>query len=143
MATKFESVYKAFLNSVDSYDLAQISQSELEQVLWGYLDSARIHFITYHKDLFDVDMDKQQFNIDLDGAEVTMVAKGMKLEWVSLNKNSQEMQQKSIGDRDYQAQQGHKYLEQLSKMERQLKSEIQGWINQYEYANEDLYGQML
>lgn len=142
MATKFEAIYSSFLNSVDSYDFAQVDESELEEILWGYLDSARTNFITYHKDFYDVDLEQKTFNIELNGAEVAVLAKAMKLEWTSRNKNAQELHQKAIGDRDYQAVQGTKYIETLGKAERQLRTEIEMWINKYEYSQSDLYGEM-
>ena len=142
MATKFEMVYKSFLNSVDSYELNNIDDNELESVLWGYLDAGRAMFISYHVDVYDVDMEQKQFNADLNSAEIVMLGKAMKLEWVMMNKNSEELQRKAIGDRDYQAVQGYKYLEQLNKVERQLRSEIENWINKYEYSLSELYGEM-
>lgn len=141
--TKFEEVYKAFLDSIDSYDFAKVDDDELEDVLWGYLDHARIQFLTYYKDLNDVDVDKKQFNIHLNPAEIAILAKGMKLEWVSQTKHSEDLMKKAIGDRDYTAIQGYRYLEDLSAMEKQLQKEIKTWINTYEYSMSDLYEDML
>ena len=36
--TYYEEVYKVFLNTVDSYDFAQMDDDELESVLYGYMD---------------------------------------------------------------------------------------------------------
>lgn len=45
--TYYEEVYKAFLNSVDSYELAQMDDEELKERLYGYLDAGRVVFETY------------------------------------------------------------------------------------------------
>lgn len=140
--TAFDEVYKAFLDSIDSYDFAKIGDDELEDVLWGYLDHARIHFLTYYKDLTDIDEGKKQFNIHLNPAEIAILAKAMKLEWVSQTKHSEDLMKKAIGDRDYTAVQGYRYLEDLSAMEKQLQREIKSWLNTYEYSMVDLYGDM-
>ncbi|KRL07923.1 hypothetical protein [Liquorilactobacillus hordei] len=142
MATKFDVIYKAFLNSVDSYEFNAIDDEELEETLWGYLDSGRVLFVTYSKDLYDVDLENKQFNVNLNGFEISMLAKAMKLEWISRTKNSEEMMKKSIGDRDYQAVQGYNYIAQLSKVERQLRTEIQEGLVDYEYSQAALYGEM-
>ena len=36
--TYYEEVYKVFLNTVDSYDFAQMDDDELDSVLYGYMD---------------------------------------------------------------------------------------------------------
>ena len=45
--TYYEEVYKAFLNTVDSYDLPRLDDDELEDVLYGYMDAGRLMFSTY------------------------------------------------------------------------------------------------
>ncbi|MFT8556559.1 hypothetical protein [Liquorilactobacillus hordei] len=142
MATKYSEVYKVFLNTVDSYEFSAIDDDELEEVLYGYLDAGRVMFINYHKDVYDTDEEAKQFNVTLDRFEITFLAKAMKLEWVMRNKNSEEMMRKAIGDRDYQAVQGYQYLDKLSKVERQLRVEIQEGLNDYEYSQSSLYGDM-
>ena len=71
-----------------------------------------------------------------------MLAKAMKLEWVLNKKYSEELMVKAIGDRDYAAVQGYKYLEQLQSMEKQLVKEIDIMIQRVEFGNPDVLGSM-
>lgn len=144
--TSFEEVYKLFLNSIDSYELATIAQNgddELDEVLQGFLSNALGGFVNYiAKDLLDVDYEKGQFNVELTRYEEIMLAKAMKLEWVRNKKYSEELMEKAIGDRDYQAQQGYKYLEQLQSMEDKLNKEIQIMVQRVEFGNPEVLGAM-
>ena len=106
--TKFEDVYKAFLSSVDSFQLAKMDDQELEETLWEWLDAARVPFVNYKiVDFYDVDMENKCFNSKLSHAEVALLAKSMKLEWVRMKKHSEDVMNKSLGDRDYNAVQGY------------------------------------
>lgn len=144
--TSFEGIFKLFLNSIDSYEIAAIAQNddgELDEVLQGFLSNALGGFVNYIvKDLLDVDYEKGQFNVELTRYEEIMLAKAMKLEWVRNKKYSEELMVKAIGDRDYAAQQGYKYLEQLQSMEDKLNKEIQIMVQRVEFGNPDVLGDM-
>lgn len=142
--TYFEEIYSLFLGTIDSYYLSKMDDDELKANLFGYLQNALINFSTYiSKDITDIDTDEQRFNIKLTLYEKTILAKGMKLEWVRLQKHSEELMEKAIGDRDYSAVQGYQYLDRLAAMESSLKREIKSLINNLEYSDSDLYGDML
>lgn len=141
--TYFNEVYQAFLGMIDSYELASISDDELMSVLWGFLDTGRNRLYAYiSKDFYDVDNEHDRFNFKCTHAEIGLLAKCMKLEWVSTVKHSEELMRKSIGDRDYKAQQGYQYLEKLQAMENQLKTDIKNTMNEMEYSDVDLWGTM-
>lgn len=141
--TYYEEVYKAFLNSVDSYDLYQMDNEELEERLYGYMDAGRVALETYiSADFFDDDIEAKRFNFKMKRYEIILLAKSMKLEWVREQKHSQELMRKSIGDRDYSSTQGYQYLDRLQAMEKQLSNEIRTTVNRIEYANQELYGDM-
>ena len=100
-------------------------------------------FDTYiDKDFTDVNEDEKHFNFKLSRLEINILAKAMKLEWVRMNKHSEELIRKAYGDRDFSATQGYRYLDELQIMETQLNKEIRAEINELEYANGELYGDM-
>ena len=141
--TYYEEVYKAFLNSVESYDLYQMDNDELEERLYGYMDAGRVALETYiSADFFDDDIEAKRFNFKMKRYEIILLAKSMKLEWIREQKHSQELMRKSIGDRDYSSTQGYQYLDRLQAMEKQLSNEIRTTVNRIEYANQELYGDM-
>ena len=141
--TYYEEVNKVFLNTVDSYDFAQIDDDELESVLYGYMDSGRLLFSTYiAKDFMDDDPENKRFNFKMTRVEIALLAQAMKLEWVREHLNSEELMRKAIGDRDFNTVQGYQYLDRLQTMEKQLSREITAQINRLEYSNPELYGEM-
>lgn len=141
--TYFEDVYPVFLNSIDSYDLAKLDDDELSETLQGYLMAGVLVFDTYiDKDFTDVNEDEKHFNFKLSRPEINILAKAMKLEWVRMNEHSEELIRKAYGDRDFSATQGYRYLDELQIMETQLNKEIRTEINELEYSNGELYGDM-
>lgn len=142
--TYFDEVYEVFLNSIDSYELVAIAEDELENTLLGYLDVACDQFINYiAQDFYDKDFNEKHFNFKLTRYEMVMLAKAMKLAWVRTKKYSEELMSKAIGDRDYQAVQGYKYLEQLQVTERNLDKEIKLMIQAREFGDEEILGNMV
>ena len=142
--TCFEEVYRVFLGTVESYYFSKMDDEELSETLFGYLNNGISVFSTYiSKDFTDLDQEKGRFNFKLSRIEITILARAMKLEWVRSHKYSQELMEKAIGDRDYAAVQGYKYLDRLSAMDKSLQREIKTLINELEYADEELYGDML
>lgn len=141
--TYFDDVYKVFLGMVDSYEFSQLGDEILADVLYGYLDRGRAVFATYiSRDFYDDDFENKRFNFKLTAYERTILAKAMNLEWIREHKNTEELMQKAIGDRDYSATQGYQYLDKLQSVEAKLAKEIKQDIIRIEYANVELYGGM-
>lgn len=143
MATKFSDIYDLFLAQIDDYELGSLEDEEIDFVAEKYLINALINVQESISDFEDVDMDAKQFNNTIPLPEQIILAKSMKLEWVSEKKYSQELMQKSIGDRDYKAVQGVDYLKTLTSMEKSLRDEIKRLINNRSYTKDEFYGSLL
>lgn len=136
MATSFNMIYKKFLTMIDDYELGLITEAELQEVLFGYLDIARsIHFEQCSKDLEAITESKGvgEFQADLTGQEQTILAMGMKKVWISGKLNNADLMTVAIGDRDYKAVQGTQYLKELSKLDKDIEEEIRKYAVQYTY----------
>lgn len=140
MGTKFEEVYKLFLSSVDDYELAEISEDELNEILKGHLLNGIVHLQTSMMEVADFDEENSVFNVELDHVEKVILGKAMKLEWLVEKLNSADLMRKSIGDRDYKAVQGTDYLRQLGVMEMRARREIDRLIIDYSYTNKEEMG---
>jgi hypothetical protein len=136
-------VYEAFLAQVDDYELVAVDDLELEEVLWGYLNNARMEFATYNKDLVTLDKDKKEFAEDLTPVEILMYGKAMLIKWIDKQRSSLELTRKAIGDRDFNATQGYNYLETLTATSQKVKRELHQDMNIYEYADADAWGSLL
>lgn len=143
MATKFNEIYRYFLAQVDDHDLASLGKEDLDYVMEGYLMNSLLHVQETMTDIMDVDVEKQIFNSDLHLAEKLLVAKAMKLTWMSEKKYAEDLMRKSIGDRDYKAIQGTDYLKELTNAEIELRKELREDLMRHAYSARDNWGDIL
>ncbi|MBO1087250.1 hypothetical protein [Enterococcus mundtii] len=140
METEFKEIYRLFLSSVDDYELADVDEDELKDVLEGYLLNAMAQLQSSMVDVSDFDLENSKFNVNLSHLEKVALAKAMKLEWVGEKLYSADLMRKSIGDRDYKAVQGTDYLRQLGIMDLRLRKEIDRLLIDYSYTDKDQMG---
>lgn len=138
MATSFHSIYKKFLGLIDDYELGLVTDEELNEILFGYLDTARsLYFPQCKKDLEQITetLGVGEFHEDLTSQEQFILALGMKKAWLSPKLNNADLMSKAIGDRDYKAVQGTNYIKELSKLDAQIEDEIDGYAKAYTWKN--------
>lgn len=157
MATLFTSVYLKFLAEIDDYELGLVSNDELNNICFNYLDKARaMYFPQCKKDLDDVTIQLQseidglepinaevdrivgQFNEDLTNREQYILALCMKKAWLSSRLYSADLMSKDVGDRDYKAVQGTPYLKELGNLDKSIEEEIHKYAVEYTYSLKDL-----
>lgn len=128
---------------IDDYELGLVSDDELNEILWGYLDQARsLYFPQCKKDLEDVyeNFGEGEFNEDLNSQEQFILALGMKKAWLSPKLKNADLMTKAIGDRDYKAVQGTNYIKELAKLDAQIEDEVDRYARAYSWKNLDLSG---
>jgi hypothetical protein len=138
MATPFISIYKKFLSSVDDYELGLVSDEELNEILFGYLDKARgLDFPQCKKDLEAIteNLGVGEFHEDLNSQEQHILALGMKKAWISTKLHNADLMTVAIGDRDYKAVQGTGYLKELSRIEEDIEDKIRDYAVAYTYKD--------
>jgi hypothetical protein len=143
VATSFDSIYKKFLGEIDDYELGLVSDAELNEILFGYLDKARsLYFPQCDKNLESIteSLGVGEFVEDLSPQEQYILVLGMKKAWLSPKINNADLMTKSVGDRDYKAVQGTNYIKELSKLDAQIKDEIREYAVSYTYKNFSLEG---
>ncbi|MEH7209604.1 hypothetical protein V7094_25890 [Priestia megaterium] len=143
MATSFSIIYKKFLDQIDDYELGIPDESELNEILFGYLDLARsLHFPQCKKDLEQLteNLGVGEFAEDLTSQEQYILTLGMKKAWLSTKLNSGDLMSKAVGDRDYKAIQGTNYLKELSKLDEKIEDEIHRYAVAYTYKGFSLEG---
>lgn len=138
MATSFEDIYKKFLRLVDDYELGLVEEEELNEILFGFLDTSRsLYFPQCKKDLEAITeyMGIGEFQEDLTSQEQYILALGMKKAWLSPKLNNADLMAKAIGDRDYKAVQGTNYIKELAKLDTQIEDEIDRYARSYTWSN--------
>ncbi|MFC9727582.1 hypothetical protein [Bacillus cereus] len=143
MATSFDSIYNKFLSSIDDYEFGLLGDAELSEVLFGFLNTARsLYFPQCKKDLENIVEENGigEFAEDLSSQEQFILALGMKRAWLSTKKNSADLMNKTVGDRDFKAVQGTTYLKELSKLDKDMEDEVRRYAVEYTYKDFSLEG---
>lgn len=138
VATSFQSIYRKFLRLIDDYELGLVSDEELNEILFGFLDTARsLYFPECKKDLESIteDLGIGEFHENLTSQEQYILAMGMKKAWLSPKLNSADLMSKAIGDRDYKAVQGTGYIKELSNLNLKIEEEIDRYARAYSWKD--------
>ena len=105
--TSYSVVYKRFLNSVSDFNLADLDDNTLYEMMNEWLHVAIVNTRT-STDL-SCDDENEAFNNDLSGLDIELLAMGMTLAWINQNLNSSELVQQFIGGKEekYYSQANH------------------------------------
>lgn len=107
MATPYENVYRRFLNRVRDFNLAELDDYTLNEMLKGWLNSAVIKVRT-SSDLSHDD-NSETFSNDLSDFDIELLSMGMTLAWLDQTLNSSELTLQFIGGKEekYYSQANH------------------------------------
>lgn len=137
MNTKFSDIYPIFLSQIDDYEIYHLDQEEVEIHIEKYLINGLLTIHRHIKKALDINEREKSFNHELALIEKLLIAKSMKLEWIREKKNNLELMRKSVGDRDFKAIQGTDILKELSKVESDLRKEIEQEMVDYSYSENE------
>lgn len=133
MATSFSLVIKRFLNKINDPDLLSILPENLDSILTDFLISATVRFPQCKKDLNDMDIDAQQFNVDLNNTEIEIISKWMVFEWIDQQINRVELFRQSLSSKDYAMYSQANHLDKMLLLRQQLYSETNQMVTDYSY----------
>ena len=124
MATPYETVYGRFLNRTTDFNLGDLDDHTLGEMLKGWLHSAIVRTRTSN-DLTARDDVAEVFNNDLSDLDIELLAMGMTLAWLDPTINSTELTLQFIGGKEekYYSQANH--LAELRELRDNTKVEMQ------------------
>lgn len=99
MATPYEKVYNRFGQKITDFNLAEVDDYSLDNMLLGWLNTAIVNVRT-STDLFDRDDESEVFNNDLSGLEIELLAMGMTLAWLDQALHSTELTLMMLGGKE-------------------------------------------
>lgn len=135
MATPFSDVYERFLESISDSMFAKLTDTDLTEILYNYLNkSVSLEFRQCKKDLQNIDKTLEQFNEDLTDEEQWIIALGMVLAYLSTKKYKEELMRQSLGDRDYKASSPQDLLRVLLELEKDTRNQLKSYIRKYTYT---------
>lgn len=138
MATPYEKIYSMFANDIKDRKLINLlTPEELGDVLIDYLhESADIYFKRCAKDLSNRDDSLGEFSADLTNEEQRILAKGMRIKWLSSNfVANEQLLNARLTTKDYNIFSPANQLKVLTDIEKEFKRELKALITRYQYDN--------
>ena len=138
MATPYEKVYSRFLNRTTDFNLAELDDYSLDEMLLGWLNTAAVNART-STDLFDRDDENEVFNNDLSDLDVELLAMGMTMAWLDQTLNSSELTLQFIGGKEekYYSQANH--IAELRAMREEIRLEMKRLHSYNTYTNNSYF----
>jgi hypothetical protein len=137
MATPYEKIYERFLNSVTDFNLAELDDHSLNEMLMDWLHKAVVRART-SSDL-SRDNENEVFNSDLSDLDIELLALGMKLAWLDQTLGSTELTLMMIGGKEekYYSQANH--ISELRALREDTKLEMQKLHSYNTYTNNSYF----
>lgn len=138
--TSYEEIYQRAARRITDFDMAQLSDDDLEEVFYGYLIGATANFRKCKNDLSDRDDELRQFNTDLLDIEKEILAIIMVRQWLQPQLNSVLLTAQVFSDKEtkYYSQSAH--LAELRALDESLRLEAQKLARDYTYSNNEYLG---
>lgn len=114
MATPYEKIYNRFLNRTTDFNLVDLDDYTLSEMLKGWLCTAIVN-ARVSSDLSVRDDGAEVFDADLTDLEIELLAMGMTMAWLDQTINSTELILQFIGGKE------EKYFSQANHMTALLK----------------------
>lgn len=140
MGTPFNNIYNLFLSQIKDYELAQLSQTVLEDNLQLWLMSAIPYFLICKKDIEDYDTGLAEFNEELTNSEQFILAKYMVLAYISTFLIREENLSQALNSKDYRMYSPANQLKALQSLCEHIKREGSTLQSQYSWNIRSLKG---
>ncbi len=134
MPTKFEEIYGRALFKFTDYSFINTCTDLKEAVLQKYLLSSIVDFQHSCKvDLNDYDLEKEQFNIELDNEIIEILSLGIAFHWLSAQALNRQLLKNMIHNKDYTSYSPANLLKEIRTLRDGLEQEYRGKINTYSF----------
>lgn len=138
MATPYEKVYNRFLNRTTDFNLADLDDYTLNEMLRGWLCSAIVNVRT-NSDLSARDDENEAFSNDLSDRDIELLAMGMTMAWLDQYLNSTENVLQFIGGKEekYYSQANH--IAELRALREETRVEMKRLHSYGTYTNNSYF----
>lgn len=138
MGTPYEKVYSRFLSRTTDFNLVEMDDYTLNEMLKNWLHSSIVKTRT-SSDLSVRDEENEVFENDLSDLDVELLAMGMTLAWLDQTLNSTELTLQFIGGKEekYYSQANH--IAELRALRTDTLREMQKLYTYDTYTNNDYF----
>ena len=138
MATPYEKVYGRFLNRTTDFNLAELDDHTLNEMLKNWLNSAIIRVRT-SSDLSKRDDENEVFKSDLTDMDIELIAMGMTLAWLDQALNSTELTLMMLGGKEEKFYSQSQQISELRALRADTLREMQQLYTYNTYTNNDYF----
>ncbi len=135
--TSYEIVYKRFLNSTTDFNLADLDDYTLNEMLKEWLHSAIVKSRT-SSDL-SRDDEAESFNNDLSDLDIELLSMGMRLAWLDQRINSTEYTNLFVGGKEEKFYSPSSQLSELRALRADTLREMQQLYTYDTYVNNSYF----
>lgn len=138
MATPYEKIYNRFAQKITDFNLVEVDDYSMSEMLRGWLHSAIVNVRT-SSNLSERDDDAEVFNNDLSDRDIELLAMGMTMAWLDQYLNSTENVLQFIGGKEekYYSQANH--IAELRSLREEIRVEMKRLHSYGTYANNSYF----
>ena len=137
MGTPYEKVYGRFLNRTTDFNLAELDDYTLNEMLKGWLGSAIVRVRTSGN--LSRDDENEVFENDLSDIDVELLAMGMTLAWLDQTLNSTELTLMMLGGKEEKFYSQSQQISELRALRADTLREMQQLYTYNTYTNNDYF----
>ena len=137
MATPYEKIYNRFLSRTTDFNLAELDDYTLNEMLKSWLHSAIVKTRT-STDLSRNDED-EVFENDLTDLDVELLAMGMTISWLDQTLNSTELTLQFLGGKEEKFYSQSAHISELRALRTDTLREMQQLYTYSTYNNNDFF----
>ena len=138
MATPYEKIYNRFLNSTTDFNLVELDDYTLNNMLKEWLYSAIINVRT-STNLSERDDEEECFTNDLSEQDVELLSMGMRLAWLDQRINSTEYTNLFVGGKETKFYSPSSQLAELRALREDTKLEMKRIHSYGTYTNNSYF----
>ena len=139
MATSYEIVYNRFIQKITDFNILDLDDYSLDNMLDGWLRSAIVRTRKCEHDLSQRDDEAQEFAEDLSDLEIELLALGMVDSWVTPMINSTELTLQFLGGKEEKFYSQSQHLAVLQDIKKDNSLEMNRLHNYYTYTNNSYF----
>ena len=136
--TSYETIYSRFLNRITDFNLAELDDYTLNNMLRSWLSSAIVKVRT-STDLSQRDEENEVFVNDLNDLDIELLAMGMTLAWVDQTLNSTELTAMMVGGKEEKFYSQSAHISELRALHADTLREMQQLYTYNTYASDDYF----
>jgi hypothetical protein len=139
MATSYEIVYDRFVQKITDFNILDLDDYSLDNMLDGWLKSAIVRTRKCEHDLSLRDDETQEFTEDLSDLEIELLALGMVDAWVTPMLNSTELTLQFLGGKEEKFYSQSQQMAELRNIKKENSLEMNRLHNYYTYTNNSYF----